>query len=122
MTESLEMYLEIISRLRDRDRLARVTDIAAALSVSKSSVHVALHELERRHLVRHERYGEVFLTEEGLAASDAVRKRHDTLRDYLRRVLGVSEPVAEEDACRIEHYLSEETMARIAETVGRLPS
>ena len=62
MTESLEMYLETISLLREKTKMARVTDIARELGVSKPSVHAALHELERRGLIEHEHYGEVFLS------------------------------------------------------------
>ena len=84
------------------------------MSVSKPSVHVALHELERRGLIVHENYGEVFLTPQGKAASSAIRERHGLLTTFLRDILGVSPAVAEQDACRIEHIVSEETMAAIA--------
>lgn len=114
MTESLEMYLETISLLHEKNRVARVTDIAKAMGVSKPSVHVALHELERRALIEHENYGEVFLTAAGKEASAAIRGRHELLTTFLRDVLGVSAEIAEKDACRIEHVISEETLARIA--------
>ena len=113
MTESLEMYLETISVLHEKNRVARVTDIARALGVSKPSVHVALHELERRGLVEHENYGEVFMTSTGKEASSAIRSRHETLTAFLRDELGVSPEVAEQDACRMEHIISEETLAAI---------
>ncbi len=122
MTESLEMYLETISLLHERIRIARVTDIAQELGVSKSSVHTALHELERRGLIDHEHYGEIYLTEEGKAASAAIRDRHALLTSFFRDLLGVSARIAEEDACRIEHYLSEETISKISEAVGRAGS
>lgn len=118
MTESLEMYLETISVLHEKNRVARVTDIAQALGVSKPSVHVALHELERRGLIEHENYGEVFMTQAGKDASAAIRARHETLTAFLRDVLGVSPEVAEQDACRMEHILSEETMRAIARRCG----
>lgn len=118
MTESLEMYLETISVLRERTKLARVTDIARELGVSKPSVHAALHELERRGLIEHEHYGEVFLSPAGKAASTEIRRRHDLLTSFLRNVVGVCAETAERDACRIEHYLSKETMDRIGELAG----
>lgn len=121
MTESLEMYLETISVLHEKNRVARVTDIAAALGVSKPSVHVALHELERRGLVEHENYGEVFMTEAGKDASSAIRGRHDLLTAFLRDELGVSPPVAEQDACRMEHIISEETLEAIARRIRKAP-
>ncbi|MDP3179741.1 MAG: metal-dependent transcriptional regulator [Spirochaetaceae bacterium] len=114
MTESLEMYLETISLLHERNKIARVTDIALELGVSKPSVHAALHELERRGLIRHEHYGEVYLSAEGKEASASIRRRHELLTSFLRGIVGVSAEIAERDACRIEHYLSEETMVRIA--------
>ena len=115
MTESLEMYLETIGLLREKTEKARVTDIARELGVSKPSVHAALHELERRGLIEHEHYGEVFLSPAGKAASSEIRRRHDLLTAFLRNIVGVSPETAEQDACRIEHYLSKETMDRIAE-------
>ena len=114
MTESLEMYLETISLLHERMRIARVTDIANELGVSKPSVHAALHELERRGLIQHEHYGEVYLSAAGKEASAAIRGRHELLASFLRDIVGVSAETAEQDACRIEHYLSDETLSRIA--------
>jgi len=76
VTESLEMYLEPIGLLRERTKMARVTDIARELGVSKPSVHAALHELERRGLIEHEHYGEVFLSPAGKDASAEIRRRH----------------------------------------------
>ena len=113
MTESLEMYLETIGLLCDRAHLARVTDIARELGVSKPSVHAALHELERRGLIEHQRYGEVFLSGSGREASSRIRRRHELLASFLRGTIGVGAETAERDACRIEHYLSEETMEKI---------
>ena len=89
MTESLEMYLETIGLLRERTEKARVTDIARELGVSKPSVHAALHELERRGLIEHEHYGEVFLSPAGKAASAEIRRRHELLTAFLRDVVGV---------------------------------
>jgi DtxR family transcriptional regulator, Mn-dependent transcriptional regulator len=118
MTESLEMYLETIGLLRERTKTARVTDIARELGVSKPSVHAALHELERRGLIEHEHYGDVFLSPAGIDASSEIRRRHGLLTAFLRNVVGVGPETAERDACRIEHYLSTETMDRIAELAG----
>ena len=58
-------------------------------------------------------YGEVVLTEAGLEHARAVRRRHDLLCQYLRDVLGVSPEVAEHDACRIEHVVSDELIERL---------
>ena len=118
MTESLEMYLETIGLLREKTKIARVTDIARELGVSKPSVHAALHELERRGLIEHEHYGEVYLSPAGKAASEEIQHRHDLLTAFLRNIVGVGAEIAERDACRIEHYLSKETMERIGQLAG----
>jgi DtxR family transcriptional regulator, Mn-dependent transcriptional regulator len=122
VTESLEMYLETIDLLRERSKLARVTDIARELRVSKPSVHAALHELERRGLIEHEHYGEVYLSSEGKAAAAEIRRRHGLLTAFLRDIVGVRAETAEQDACRIEHYLSAETMEGISRRVGEAKS
>ena len=119
LSESLEMYLETIVRLERSEGSARVTDIARELGVSKPSVHLALHELDNRGLAEHERYGAILLTEAGRAAAVEISRRHAVLSEYLARVLGVPREIAERDACRIEHYLSAETMERIEEEVRR---
>jgi DtxR family transcriptional regulator, Mn-dependent transcriptional regulator len=121
LTESLEMYLETIGLLREKTKMARVTDIARELGVSKPSVHAALHELERRGLIEHEHYGEVFLSPEGKEASAEIRRRHGLLTSFLRNVVGVGPETAERDACRIEHYLSKETMDLIAQRMEGPP-
>jgi DtxR family transcriptional regulator, Mn-dependent transcriptional regulator len=109
------MYLETIGLLRDKEKMARVTDIARELGVSKPSVHAALHELENRGLIEHEHYGEVYLSASGKLASAEIRRRHALLTSFLRNVVGVGADIAERDACRIEHYLSKETMDKIAQ-------
>jgi DtxR family Mn-dependent transcriptional regulator len=119
VTESLEMYLETIGLLREKSKVARVTDIARELRVSKPSVHAALHELERRGLIEHEHYGEVYLSPAGKAAAAEIRRRHGLLTEFLRDVVGVSPEIAEQDACRIEHYLSAETLEGIECCVER---
>jgi DtxR family Mn-dependent transcriptional regulator len=112
MTQSLEDYLEMVSFLSD-DGEVRVTDIASRLGVSKPSVLTALRSLEDQGLLEHERYRTVTLTKKGGAAAASIRERHSFLTVFLRDVLGVSAETAEKDACRMEHFLSEETLKKI---------
>lgn len=114
MTQSLEDYLETIGFLSaEGDGSVRVTDIAARLSVSKPSVLTALKALEERGFVEHERYRGVTLTERGAVASEKIQSRHEFLTVFLRDVVGVSQEIAEKDACRMEHVLSDETLERM---------
>jgi DtxR family Mn-dependent transcriptional regulator len=112
MTQSLEDYLEMISFLSDEGEV-RVTDIASRLGVSKPSVLTALKVLESRDLLEHERYRSVTLTERGKEAAAEIRGRHSFLTLFLRDVLGVSPETAEQDACKMEHVLSDETLKKM---------
>ena len=112
MTQSLEDYLEAVSFLADSGAV-RVTDIASRLGVSKPSVLVALRTLEERGFLEHERYRGVALTEIGAVEAASIRGRHEFLTVFLRDVVGVSQEIAEKDACRMEHVLSEETISRM---------
>ena len=118
--ESGEDYLEAVLLLGREAPVVRVRDLAERLGVSRPSVVAALAQLERRGLVRHERYGGVELTSAGRNRAEAVYERHDLLHRFLCDVLKVSEPVAAADACRIEHALSPETVDRLALLVKRL--
>ena len=110
ITPSLEDYLETILEVADAKGGARTTDIADRLGVSKASVNQAVSQLAERGLVRQERYGPVYLTELGQARAALVYKRHQAIKSFLMTVLGVSEATAEDDACKIEHVLSKESM------------
>jgi DtxR family Mn-dependent transcriptional regulator len=112
MTQSLEDYLEMVSFLAD-DGEVRVTDIASRLGVSKPSVLTALKSLEDQGLLEHERYRTVTLTKKGSILAADIRDRHYFLTAFLRDILGVSAETAEKDACKMEHFLSEETLRKI---------
>lgn len=113
MSPSLEDYLEAVFKLTGDDAGVRTTDIAAELGVSKASVNQAVGVLSHRGYVRQERYGPIYLTEDGKARARAIYKRHQTIKAFLISILGVDERIAEEDACSIEHVISKETMNRL---------
>jgi DtxR family Mn-dependent transcriptional regulator len=112
MTQSLEDYLEMVSFLADEGEV-RITDIAARLGVSKPSVLTALRILEEQGLLEHERYRTVSLTQKGVVQAAEIRDRHSFLTVFLKDVVGVSAEVAEKDACKMEHLLSEETLKKM---------
>jgi DtxR family Mn-dependent transcriptional regulator len=112
MTQSLEDYLEMVSFLSDEGEV-RVTDIAARLEVSKPSVLTALRSLEEQGLLEHERYGTVLLTKQGAVQAGEIRERHDLLNLFLQQVVGVDAETAERDACKMEHLLSPQTLAKM---------
>lgn len=112
LTQSLEDYLEMVHMLRMAHGIARVKDIAAALSVKMPSVAKAILELKKLGLVTQEPYSGVELTEAGEKAAADVLNRHILLKGFLIR-LGVSEAIADKDACCMEHILSAETLSKI---------
>ena len=112
LSQSLEDYLEMVHMLRLANGIARVKDIAAALSVKMPSVAKAILELKKLGLVTQEPYSGVELTEDGRKAAADVLNRHILLKGFLIR-LGVSEAIADKDACSMEHILSAETLSTI---------
>lgn len=112
LSQSLEDYLEMIHMLRVEGGVARVKDIAEALSVKMPSVAKAVQELKKLGLVTQKPYSGVELTDAGEKLAADVLNRHLLLKSFLMR-LGVSEAVADKDACCMEHILSAETLSKI---------
>jgi len=118
LTPALEDYLEGILILREKKNVVRVKDLANLLKVKASSVIEALRKLKELELIEQEKYGYIELTQKGINLASEIRKRHMILKNFLTDVLGVSEEIAEEDACKMEHHLSEETMQKLAKFVA----
>jgi DtxR family Mn-dependent transcriptional regulator len=110
---NMEDYLEAIRVLTDEHGAARVTQLSEALQVSKPSVTAAVAKLAGEGLVRHEKYGAVELTRRGVEVADDVWRRHEALWTFLTEILGVGEDAAQSEACKLEHYLSPESSARL---------
>ena len=114
MSPSLEDYLEAILISQEGSGVARVKDLANLLKVKASSVIEALGKLKERNLIIHEPYGYIELTREGAEIADRIYSIHKVLKAFLGDVLGIDEETAENDACRIEHYLSKTSIERIS--------
>ena len=117
LQESGEMYLETILLLSKRKNLVRAIDVAEEMGFSKPSVSRALTRLREDDLILTNRDGYIAFTETGRAIAEKVYKKHQLLTEFIMR-LGVNEQTAEQDACRIEHVISDETfdaMVRHAE-------
>ncbi len=112
-TESQEDYLETIYHLIEKQRVARVKDIAEARKVSMASVNSAMKRLARDGLVEHASRGVVLLTAEGEELARTIIRRHEFIREFLISILRVSPEVAEKDACSFEHFMSRETFDRM---------
>ena len=113
LTPSLEDYLETIYLLQQNDsREARVRDIAAARSVKASSVSPALKRLSELGYLSYEQREFIRLTEQGKIAARRVYARHILLFQFFHDILGMDEEAAKEEACGLEHALSDEGMDR----------
>lgn len=110
--ESLEDYLETILYLQNKIGQVRSIDIANEMNFSKPSVSVAMKNLREKDYITMASDGYITLTENGRKRAESVLERHTLLSDWLISI-GVSREVALEDACKIEHDLSEETFEAI---------
>lgn len=112
--QSSEDYLETILVLQKRLGIVRSIDVAHELGFSKPSVSVAMKKLRENGYISMGTDGGIVLEPLGQEVASRVYGRHKALMALFSR-LGVSPEVAEEDACRVEHALSEETMEKIRE-------
>ena len=106
--ESGEMYLETILILKNQNEYVRSIDIAHTMDFSKPSVSRAIKLLKESQLIVVDDKGYIDFTDEGRRIAEKVYGRHQILTEFLVSI-GVSAKQAEEDACRIEHIISDET-------------
>jgi len=118
ISPSLEDYLESIFVIKQKKQTVRVKDLARHLKVKAPSVVEVLRKLKEKNLIVHEHYGYIELTQEGINKAKALYEKHIMLKKFLHQILGIDEEIAETDACRIEHYLSKETLERIIKFIN----
>lgn len=111
--KSGEDYLETILILSKNSSYVRSIDIATEMGYSKASVSRAVGILKSEGLIVKGNDGEIKLTEAGLKKASSVYDRHTLLKTFFMECLKVSESTAEQDACKIEHVISEETCIKL---------
>lgn len=116
--ESAENYLETILLLSKKLRVVRSVDIANELGYKKSSISIAMKHLREKNHITVSPEGYIDLTEAGLAIAEMVFERHEIITSVLTS-LGVPEEIASEDACRIEHVISQESFEAIKDHVKK---
>lgn len=114
LQESGENYLEAILILERRNGIARSVDVANELNVSKPSVSRAVSILKNAGYVEVGNINQLLLTSSGRKIAEKIYERHCFIKNYLIQI-GVNQKTAEEDACRMEHIISEETFEKIKE-------
>lgn len=110
--ESGEDYLESILKLQQQGKAVRSIDVVADLGYSKPSVSVGMKRLRESGYLTVDKDGVISLTPSGQTVAERIISRHRTLTEFFIR-LGVSPDVAERDACKVEHDLSDETFEKL---------
>lgn len=118
INESAENYLETILILSKKLPVVRSVDIANELGFKKPSVSIAMKNLRQKEYIRVTDAGFIYLTESGQAIAEAVYEKHEFLSGWLQD-LGVSEEIASEDACKIEHVISQTSFQAIKDYVNK---
>ena len=113
MQESGEMYLETILVLKNRNEYVRSIDIARQLGFSKPSVSRGIGILKTDGYITVNDKGYIDLTDKGKKRADFVYEKHQILTEFLMSVANVTKEIAEGDACKIEHIISNEVFEGI---------
>jgi Mn-dependent DtxR family transcriptional regulator len=110
-SESLENYLETIYMFGGEN--VKSVDLANHLNVSRASVNNAVNSLIEKKLVSKALYGHISLTDQGKIVAKKVLEKHELLKRFLIEVLNVEAKQAEDEACGIEHVISDYTASQI---------
>ena len=113
MTDSLEEYLYTIYYLIKKEGVARVTDIAKQMEVTKASTNNALNILKEQGLINYEKYKEITITEHGLARAKYIERRHELFRKFLRDIIKTDEGLVELETEKLAHCISCHTSAKL---------
>ena len=113
LTQSQEDYLETIYIETQKNGCAKVTEIAKILDVKKASVTGALSSLKEKGLINYAPYCPITLTKEGIKTAEKILLRHEVMTNFFKNILHLSQEEAAQNACRMEHIMSEEMFKRI---------
>jgi DtxR family transcriptional regulator, Mn-dependent transcriptional regulator len=113
--DSSEMYIKTIYLLQKDHGHVHITDISKALKVTKPSATKAADLLKSRGLIEKEGYGPVQLTQEGRVLAEQIMHRHEIIAKCLAKTLNLSAEEVEENACRMEHIVTDAMIDAMAE-------
>lgn len=116
--ESAEDYLEAILMIQEKKGVVHSIDIAEELGYSKASVSIAMKKLRENGYISMEKTGELHLLPPGRKIAERIYERHRTLTHFFESI-GVNPETAEDDACKIEHDLSDETYEKLKEYINK---
>ena len=117
-TGNREDYLINILRLTEGEGVAKTTELASFMGVSPASVSEMVKVLAKEGLVSYEKYKGVALTDKGLTYARQIRKKHHVVERFLTDYLNVDHKTAHEEACRMEHAISDESAIKMCHMMG----
>lgn len=115
--QSGEDYLETILLLKREKGYVRSIDIATKLGYSKPSISRAMTILKKENFIVMDEKGYITLTDMGMEMAQKIYLRHETITQFLVKSLNLDEKIAEDDACKIEHVISEETLMKMQDYI-----
>ena len=117
MNKASEDYIKNIYILKQEKSRLHSIDLAKELGLSRASVSRAMSNLRKDNIIIMKEDGEIEFTIKGLKIAEVIMDKYVTLTGFLQDVAGVDEKTAKEDACRIEHYISDVTFAGIKQFI-----
>jgi DtxR family transcriptional regulator, Mn-dependent transcriptional regulator len=115
LSEISEEYLECIFDLTLKGEAAKTSDIAVALKIAPASATEMIQKLAGERYLVYEKYQGVTLTSKGLKIAKKIKRRHRLLERFLVDVVGVKHPSSHEEACRLEHVISDDSECMICQ-------
>ena len=119
LTASLEDYIEVVYRRLTENDSVKAIEISKELGVSRASVTEALKKLASKGYINYGRYDSISLTNEGKNIAQDIISKHTTLQLFFEKILGLSEKEASENACKIEHVITDNAFKKISEYINR---
>ena len=114
MSESIENFLEKIYIFsKDKNRPIKTTELARLLNIKPSAVTNMAKKLHKLDYVNYEPYVGIILTTEGIKRAKTILDKHSTIKVFLIECLGLNNEKANEEACKLEHALSDDTLQRL---------
>lgn len=119
LTASLEDYLETIWINTETSQKIRPIDVSKIMNVSRASVTEALNKLSKKGYIRNEKYQTITLTEQGEEIAKKIVSKHRTLQHFFEKILNLSTEESTENACKIEHVITDNAFKQILEFVEK---
>ena len=113
LSASLEDYLEAIYIIKKELNVVRTKELAKRLNVSLPSVTEAIKKLSENKFLKYKKYGHIVLTKKGGGKARGIYHKHRILLNFFTNVLNVDKGIAEIDACKTEHMLSQTTLNKL---------